>query len=430
MCTIFRTTALAIVAVLGMPRVGAAQTAATPAPTQATASSETRRFTYTFGVDYFFQTSARRNYPFTTEEFQDAETFFWERLRPKLTVSSPRMSVVIEGQDTHSRGSAFTVRTAWLDLLNAYVDVRQMGGWSVKVGRRQGDFDTIPRLVRTPDFAAVVRSFDVVEVGWQRQRTDVRALAFRTVDNLPDRFNTWRKGERLWSTYVRQGVGRHALQTYLTTRLNTGVASEDGLLGSGAIYAWETLATGPLPFPRMGYSIEHILERGRASTDQVRASGLFGSITAEPRPGIDMELRYVRTSGDRARGDGIRGGYDAFYMAVAPFSALGLMRGTNVHALSIGATHTLHPKVSWIWRIHDSHATTLQDGWYSVRTIRRPDAGASRIGNELDTLVTVAVSPRLNIRAGFYKFFAGPYLRNTGTSGSPYELRLQIFGRL
>ncbi len=260
-----------------------------PAHAQTPVGADSPRFSYRFGVDYFLQMSSRQNYPFADERFNDNETFLWERLRPRLTLTTQRVNVVIEGQDTHSRGSEFTVRKAWLDLLNAYVDVRQMHGFSVKVGRRQGDFDTIPRLVRTPDFAAVVRSFDVAEVGWQRGKTDIRAFAFRTVDNLPDRFNTWKKGERLWTAYAKQGVGRHTLQTYLTTRLNTGVTSETGVPGSGAIHAWETMASGPTPVRRLNYSVEHILERGHVSSDTVRAYGLFGSLSLEPRDGQDLE---------------------------------------------------------------------------------------------------------------------------------------------
>jgi hypothetical protein len=71
-------------------------------------------------------------------------------------------------------------------------------------------------------------------------------------------------------------------------------------------------------------------------------------------------MRYVRTSGDQDRSDGVRGAYDTFYMAVAQMSALGLMRASNLHAISIGGTHALRPKTTFIWRVHDSHATTLK----------------------------------------------------------------------
>jgi hypothetical protein len=63
--------------------------------------------------------SSRQNFAFTDETYSDTETFMWERLRPKLSGSNGRVNFLIEGQDTHSLGSRFVVRKAWLDLLNA-----------------------------------------------------------------------------------------------------------------------------------------------------------------------------------------------------------------------------------------------------------------------------------------------------------------------
>jgi hypothetical protein len=144
--------------------------AAAPVSAQTLSGAESPRLTYKFGLNYFVQSSIRENLPFNDDQFKDDESFLWERLRPKLTVRNQHVTVLLEGQDTHSVGNQLVVRKAWLDLLNAYVDVKRGGGWSFRIGRRQGDFDTITRLIRTPDFAAVVRSFDVAEVGWQRRR--------------------------------------------------------------------------------------------------------------------------------------------------------------------------------------------------------------------------------------------------------------------
>lgn len=84
--------------------------------------------------------------------------------------------------------------------------------------------------------------------------------------------------------------------------------------------------------------------------------------------------------------------------------------------------------MTFIWRVHDSHVTTKGDGWYATRFIQRSGAGASRIGNEVDTLVNAALSKRLSARLGYFRFIPGPYVDKTGPSGSPYEVRLQIFG--
>ncbi len=404
---------------------------ALPSPVSAQAiGGDLSGFAFKFNVDYFLQVSSRQSFAFQGETFTDNETFMWERLRPKLSGTNGRVSFLLEGQDTHSKGSEFVVRKAWLDLLNAYADIKGPAGLTFRVGRRQADFDAIPRMVRTPDFAAVVRSFDLAEIKWQGGNTEARAFVFRTVDNLPDRFNTWKRGERLWSLYLKQTVRTQQLQTYVVTRLNTDATSETGARGSGAVYAWETQASGPLGLPRMDYSFEHVLERGHAAGDRVRASALFASLFAEPIQGQQAELRYIRSSGDRASGDGVKNAYDTFYMAIGPLSPLGLMRGPNMHSLSIGATHRASQKVSLIWRLHEHRLNTLTDGWYSTRFIRRPDATSKRLGSELDLVFSYTMSPRLNARVGYFRMWPGAYLTDTGNFGSPYEMRFQIFGAL
>lgn len=422
-----RTTIALLLTLLGAGATASAQTAPEPPGPDAAG-----RFKIKFGVDYFVQTSARHEYPYRDDQFGDSETFLWERLRPKVSGSNGRVSFLVEGQDTHSRGSVFTTRTAYLDVLNAWVEVRQkpQSGWSMRAGRRQGDFDTITRLIRTPDFAAVVRSFDMVEVGWQDANTDLRGMAIHTVDNLPKSFNTWKPGERMWTVFGRHTMGTTRVQSYLTTRYNSNVRSEGGVLGDGAIYAWETLGSTVLP-GKIGLTLEHVLQLGHSSTDDIRASGLFGSVT-RTFGRSDFEIRYIRTTGDEARGDGRRGAYDVFYPANAQYGALGLMRGTNSHAISFGAGHTLWRKGQLNWRLHENHLTTMNDGWYvgqsRATTVERPGARSNRIGTEWNSQFSWIFSPALTVRGGFYKLWPGAYFKDTGGANNPYEFRLQIFG--
>ena len=413
-------------------QAAAAQATATPRPVGADTA---KPFKVSFGVDYFFQSSTRRNYPYKNDAFEDHETFFWERLRPRLSGTNGRVSFMIEGQDTHARGSTFSNRTAYLDLLNAWVDVQRPSGLSFRAGRRQGDFDTISRLVRTPDFAAIVRSFDTAEVGWENKTTEVRGFVFHTVDNVPKSFNTWKPGERLWTVFGNHRIGRQRLQTYVTTKINTvGARSESGLAGDAAVYAWETLASGSVPVGGLSYSVEHILQRGHVSSDRLRAAALFTSLSKVINK-TEFDVRFNRLSGDKARGDGVRNSYDPFYMANAQLSSLGLMRGSNLTAFVLVVTHTFSPKAQLVLRFYDSHLTERNDGWYLGAsaslspTLVRPTATSSRIGDEVDTQFTYSVSSKLNIRSGVYKLWPGAYLTETGNHGAPYEVRLQIFGR-
>jgi hypothetical protein len=166
----------------------------------------------------------------------------------------------------------------------------------------------------------------------------------------------------------------------------------------------------------------------------LRASGLFTSVSKVIHK-TDIDFRFNRLSGDKAAGDGVRNTYDPFYMANAQFSSLGIMRGSNLTNYSAIVTQTFSPKAQLILRFYDSHLTSRSDGWYmgasasQRQTLVRPTATSSKLGDELDAQFTYAVSPKLNIRSGVYKMWTGPYVTDTGNHGSPYELRLQIFGR-
>src|SRR4029079_17478951 len=116
--------------------------------------------------------ASRHDFPYPNDDFDGRETFMWERLRPRLLVQTPHVDFFLEGQDTHSVGNVFSnTRKAWLDILGATAEFKDMKGWGVKVGRVPGDLEVIPRMVGTPNFAAVIRSFDLAEISWQRNRT-------------------------------------------------------------------------------------------------------------------------------------------------------------------------------------------------------------------------------------------------------------------
>ncbi len=410
------------------PTEAAAQTVAeaTPAPS---------RLTYNFGVDYMLHVSGRRNYPFSDDRFESGETFMWLRLRPRFSVRSKRLDILVEGQDTHSVNSradgGFTSRKAWLDLLNAYVDVRPAGGWSFKIGRQQGDLEVIPRMVRTSDFAAVIRSFDVAEVGWQKKNTDLRAFVFAPLDNLPSSFNRHKEGEILWTTYGKTKVRALSIQSYLIARRNTTVTSETGIPGSGAVYAWEVEGSGSTPVSNLTWTAESVVQRGHYSTDDVRAWGVFlRGDYALPRGNL-VDVRYSVTSGDGATGDGTHGLFDTFYAASTNYGGLGLIKGSNIRSFTVGGLLRLSGPLTLNWRYFNAFLNNREDAWYGSVTpnISRDGASSSHVGQETNLTLGYRVTPKLLIRTAFHRFYSGAY-PDPVNGHSPFELRLQIIGGL
>lgn len=376
-------------------------------------------------------TSARRNYPVNDERFQDGETFLWERLRPRVRLKSPWLETLVEGQDTHAIGSAFTVRKAWLDLLNAHVTTKPVHGLEFRLGRQQGDFEVLARMVRTSDFAAVIRSFDIAELGWRRKRTDVRAFYFLPVDNLPSRFNRHKRGEKLWTTFAKTVVRRTVLQSYVIARHNESVTDESGVSGSSAVYAWETFASGPTGLPKLDWTVETVLERGHWSTDDVRAWAVFLRGAYFPSKSLDLDVRFSATSSDRQKGDGIRGTYDTFYEPASSYGSVGLLKGSNLRQLSVGGGAKLTPSLDLRWRAYANVIGSRADALYGsvVGNTFHPDATSRHVGEELDVYAYYRVTPKLQVRGAVLKFFPGRYF-GTNIGAGPYELRLQIIGEL
>jgi hypothetical protein len=388
-------------------------------------------FKIAFGGDYFVHIGSRQNYPYSTTAFDEGETFMWERLRPRFTVSSRHVGVVVEGQDTHSLGSRFGSRKAWLDVLNAYVDVRQMNGWGMRLGRIEADFDGLNRMVRTSDFTAVVRSMDIAEVSWRNERTELRALALAPLDNLPSQFNRHKPGERMWAGYARTTVAQHTVQSYLMAKRNRGVRSETGALGTAVVYAWELLGSGPTPVARLRWTAESVIERGHSSTDGVSAFGLFVQADYALPNGNTVDARYHVTSGDAAQGDGTRGTYDTFYGSTSTYGSLGLFKGSNQRALSVGGLLKLASPLDLRWRYFNTFLSERGDAWYlsGTRNYSRPGAASSHVGQEADFVFTYRLAPpRLSVRAAYLQFFPGAHFEPAARAGA-YEVRLQLLGR-
>lgn len=411
-------------------------------PSQAPARAG--HFTYQFGLDYMLQASARRDYPFHDQTFTDDESFVWWRLRPRFAARSRHVDLVVEGQDTHARTEAaegaFGTRKAWLDLLNAYVDVKNLKGATVRVGRQQADFEVLGRMLRTSDFVAVIRSFDVVSTTWQNKTTDVRAFAMKPVDNLPSSFNTQKDGEYLWSVYGRRTLApRTAAQSYVIARHNdadgtTVVRDERGGTGDADVYAWLLQFEGPTPSRYVTWTAETVIERGRWAGDDVRAWGMFlRTDIALGATGHTIDIRYNQTSGDKERGDGVRGQFDTFYGAANFYGALGQFRGANLKNFNVGGLLSLvkgRRPLTMNWRYWNSRLNTRADLWHGVinPSFSDPAATSSLAGHEVASLLSWQVTPKTLIRTGYFQFVPGPYA--TKAEGRPYELRLQVIGRL
>ncbi|MCE3285435.1 MAG: Alginate export, partial [Steroidobacteraceae bacterium] len=387
--------ALAIVVSVCLP-AAAQEPAVRPAPAAGDAAITSGRFTYRLGVGYMFHASARQDYAFHDDQFRDDETFAWWRLRPRFAATSRHVDVVLEGQDTHGAGGSFASRKGWLDVLNAYVEVKGSRGWSARVGRQQGDLEVIGRLVRQADFVAVLRTIDVAAVSYRNASTDVRGFVFKPVDSLPSAFNRQREGERLWAAYGRRRLNeRTAVQSYVVARHNREVLSETGAPGNAAVYAWQVQVEGPTPHAAVDWAVETVLERGHYATDDVRAWAVFLRSDIRLSSTSTMDVRYTVTSPDVAKGDGVRAQFDHFYGPATYFSFLGQIRGSNVRAFSVGGATRLRPRLTLNWRYFATALHDRRDLWYGAVSpnLANAEATSTFLGHEIDGLLSFQATP-------------------------------------
>jgi hypothetical protein len=294
-------------------------------------------------------------------------------------------------------------------------------GFGAVVGRQQVNYgDT--RLVGSPQWAYIPRTYDGARAYWRTPRVRLEGLFIAPVKLDSSRWNKPVPGEHLVGTYNVVQVSKHlsADLYFLGRRQNR----PGGFTGAGnlAIDSFGTRLFGPLGGGGYRYVIEAVRQTGhigalphRAHAWVAQAGRRFKSYP------IDAYVEYKFASGESR--PGYSGAFDQLYPAA--HDKLGhtdVLGWRNVKNWRAQATWTGKPGLAVNLMYNNSWLADRRDAVYNLqgRPIARSANGTAgtHIGQELDLYFTYKRSGWTS-GAGFGHLFAGEFIRNTTPGHSP-----------
>src|SRR5262245_39525697 len=297
-----------------------------------------------------------------------------------------------------------------LDVRQAYLEFgnSETNKLSVRVGRQELAFGE-QRLVGHVSWLNTARSFDAVRATYRAKNVRVDAFAASVVNIKDGEFNKRTDGNNFHGAYAVLGaiVPKATVEPYFFWRESGGQRSENGVGGKLDFKTVGARWVGKLP-ARFDYGVEVAGQTGSLGPDDVRAWGghwLIGySLKARYAPRIIAEYNYA--TGDRALGDGRRGGFDQLYPTPHDKTGLADQVGwKNIHHTRAGLELKPSDKLSTSGGYHSWWLASTTDGLYNVAgalVARDPNGtGGRHIGQEADVQASYAISPQIQLSGGY-----------------------------
>jgi hypothetical protein len=159
---------------------------------------------------------------------------------------------------------------------------------------------------------------------------------------------------------------------------------------------------------------------GNYGRDDIRAFGVIArggyTFTAPWEPRVGFDFNYA--SGDREPNDGVAGTFDGIFGAMdIPYGWMNVVSWKNL--ADYAANFSLKPAqaLTLTAEYHYFRLAQARDAWYwgSGRLTRRDATGQAgrRLGQEVDLILRWQVNRKLEIMAGYARFFPASYVANT-----------------
>ncbi len=183
------------------------------------------------------------------------------------------------GQDTrvpfYGAPAPNTIRDT-MDLQEAYIELfrKRNTGFGAVFGREMLNYGD-SRVIGSPQWSNVSRTFDTGRVYWRTEKARLEVLMVSPVKVLPDQFNVPDLGERIWGTYDTFSKIWHgaSVDAYALRHSENKIG---GWAGAGTL-GTDTFGGrfyGPLP-ARFGYDVEAIGQTGHSGLLEQRAYAYF-----------------------------------------------------------------------------------------------------------------------------------------------------------
>ncbi|HAK95991.1 MAG TPA: hypothetical protein DCM87_13620 [Planctomycetes bacterium] len=168
------------------------------------------------------------------------------------------------------------------------------------------------------------------------------------------------------------------------------------------------------------YGLFAVGQLGKYGRDDIRAFGIAArggyTFDAEMTPRIGLELNYA--SGDRDPDDGVAGSFDGVFGAMdLPYGWMNVVSWKNLEDGALNVSVKPAAPLTLGLEYHYFRLARSRDAWYWAsgkpeRRDRTGDAGRD-LGHELDVIGRWQVNRELEVLAGYARFFAGRFVRDT-----------------
>ncbi|HMP74024.1 MAG TPA: alginate export family protein [Kiritimatiellia bacterium] len=366
---------------------------------------------------------AWRNFGFAPEN-DDEFGLLRLRLHADLWLG-PRVRVFVEGKsatatDRDLPGGRRTLDVDELDVQNAFVDVMtslNAGSMTLRLGRQELSYGA-QRLVSPLDWSNTRRTWDGARVILRRDGWRIEGFATRPVTVEKYSFNERDDDQGFYGVHatVKIPEGKMVVDTYLF-RHDRDLLDEERYTAGLRLYG-ACLLTG------IEYDVEGGYQFGER--DDLDIEAWFVAIEAgytladwAMKPRVYLGFDYA--SGDRDGDDGkTQTFHQMFPLGHAYLGYIDVLGRQNVQSFSQGVSFwPLATRVQVRIDHHVFRRAERSDAAYAVGggILREADAGTSGdLGSELDVRVTWRMDRPTSMMAGYSRFFAGEFIKQSGPS--------------
>ncbi|HEV3026583.1 MAG TPA: alginate export family protein [Planctomycetota bacterium] len=372
-----------------------------------------------------------------------ADELFLTRLRLNLDFKvTSDIDVFVQPQDERQWGQEVAVLADErnLDLHQGFVEIRNILGepLSVKGGRMELSYGD-QRLVSPLDWSNIGRAWDGAKIRYAPKDWWIEGFYTVIKDPLPAPVGLSpvppattggahdQDFSGIYFSYV--GVEAHEFDLYGFFRefRDGSAVGENGATGNLIDRTLGARVKGnDLGFD---YTAEAMSQTGHSASDHVLAYAYVATLgytfdmAWKPRIGVE----YDYASGDRHPTDGKRNTFDPlfpyghYYQGFA--DTFSFKNGKDA-ALFLRVSPAENVSIHLDW--HNFWLASDTDGWYNAAggLIRRDATGqsTSHLGGETDLHTRIALGKFVKIWAGWSHVFAGPYIRQTQTTGTSRDM--------
>jgi hypothetical protein len=339
----------------------------------------------------------------------------------QANVQDARVANKQVGPTTAPFRGPFDLRAAFADIGDAKAPV------GARLGRQELAFGE-QRLLGHLAWVNTGRTWDAARVILRAKSWQADVFGASLVRSLPDEFDKSGNGNRLAGVYASSAkvIPQAALEPYVFWRRDVNLRSELTTVGNLSQTTMGMRVAGKLP-ARLDYGVEMAMQRGSLAADSVNAWAGHWQIR-ESLPGagaVKLTSEYNFASGDDNPTDGRRQTFDQLYPTGHDKLGLADQVGwRNVHHLREGFEFSPIKATPISLNYHSWWLAEKTDALYAASgaLLARVPGGAadSHVGQELDVQVSRALTPQIQLAAGYAHMFTGAFLKQA-TPGASYS---------